>query len=348
MTTIGMKTTTGTHAAILGGGVIGLALARELAAHKLRVTVVDPQPPAMEASWAAAGMLAPDSEKHPDRHFRALQSAGRDLYPEYVAALEKESGRRVGFRTEGLLVVTTKGSVKEALREPELIWQPALFFPQEYSVDNRLLTAALMESCRKHGVQFVRAAAERVERSGESLRVFMQSSDPVEADIVINAAGCWAGQIDARGGHHHVRLDIRPLKGQIAAVRAEGWKLRYTVRNDHVYLVPRDDGRIIVGATMEEAGYDKSVDPRVIKKLLETGAHLVPKIRNAPLVESWAGLRPATRTGLPLIGETKIPGYYVAVGHLRNGILLAPITAKLLGQVIRGGRTPDLLKPFVP
>jgi glycine oxidase len=165
---------------------------------------------------------------------------------------------------------------------------------------------------------------------------------------VVNAAGCWAGRIAAQAGHVRVHLDIRPLKGQIAAVRAEGWKLRYTVRNEHVYLVPRDDNRIIVGATMEEAGYDKTVDTQAIHKLLESGAHLVPKIRNAPLVESWAGLRPATRTGLPLIGPTKIPGYYLAVGHLRNGILLGPLTAQFLGQVIRGGKTPELLRPFVP
>ena len=336
------------HAAILGGGVIGLALARELAAHNWRVTVVDPQPPATEASWAAAGMLAPDSEKHPDRHFRALQAAGRDAYPDYVAKLEKETGRRVGFRTEGLLVATPKGSVKEALREPELVWQPALFFPHEYSVDNRLLAAALVESCRKHGVEFVRDAATHVQRSGEMLKVAMQSGAALEAGTVVNAAGCWAGKIAAQNGHTHVQLDVRPLKGQIAAVRAEGWKLRYIVRNDHVYLVPRDDNRIIIGATMEEAGYDKSVDPQVIHKLLECGAHLVPKIRNAPLVESWAGLRPATRTGLPLIGPTKIPGYYVAVGHLRNGILLAPLTGQLLGQIIGGGKTPELLKPFLP
>jgi glycine oxidase len=338
----------GSHAVILGGGVIGLALARELAAHKLRVTIVDPQPPAMEASWAAAGMLAPDSEKHPDRHFRALQSAGRDLYPDYVAKLEKETDLRVGFRTDGLLVATPKGSVREALREPELVWQPAMFFPQEYSVDNRLLAAALVESCRKQGVGFVRAAATRVERSGDTLRLSLESGGLIEADTVVNAAGCWAGKIAAQNGRTHVHLEIRPLKGQIAAVRAEGWKLRYIVRNDHVYLVPRDDNRIIVGATMEEAGYDKTVNPQVIHKLLQCGAHLVPKIRNAPLVESWAGLRPATRTGLPLIGPTTIPGYYVAVGHLRNGILLAPLTAQLLGRVIRGEKTPELLKPFLP
>src|SRR5580658_9284050 len=166
-----MKTAALSHTVILGGGVISLALARELAAHNWRGTVVDPQPPAMEASWAAAGMLAPDSEKHPDRHFRALQAAGRDVYPDYVRHLEKETGRRVGFRTEGLLVATPKGSVKEALREPELVWQPAMFFPHEYSVDNRLLAAALIDSCRKHGVQFVREAAASVGRSGETLKV---------------------------------------------------------------------------------------------------------------------------------------------------------------------------------
>ncbi len=334
--------------AILGGGVVGLALARELAAHKLRVTVFDPQAPGLEASWAAAGMLAPDSEKHPDRHFRALQVAARDGYPEYVAALEKETGRRVGLRTDGLLMMSPKGTVKDALREPELVWQPALFFPGEYSVDNRLLCAALAQSCKKHRVEFVKAAATRVERSGEVLRVSSEARVLAEADAVVNSAGAWSGRISAQDGRHHVNLDIRPVKGQICAVRADGWKLRYMVRDEHVYLVPREDGRIVVGATMEDVGFDKSVDSGVIAKLLEGAAKLVPKIRNAPIVESWAGLRPASRTGLPLIGATTIPGYYVSVGHLRNGILLAPLSAQLLGQIILGGKTPELLKPFLP
>lgn len=329
---------------ILGGGVIGLSLARELsldvAGKRQPVTIVDPAPPATEASWAAAGMLAPDSERHPDRHFRALQAASRDLYPEYVSALEKETGKRIGLRTEGTIVISAKGTVKEALREPELIWQPALFFPRDYSVDNRLLTQALIASCQRRGVKFVKGTAAHVEAGA----VILEAGGAIEGATIVNAAGSWAGKIAARGVH----LEVRPVKGQMAAVLAEGWKLRYTVRDDHVYLVPRNDGRIIVGATMEEAGYDKTVDPQVIRKLLEAGAKLVPKIRNAKLVESWAGLRPATRTGLPVIGPTKIPGYYVATGHLRDGILLAPITAKLLAETIRAGKVAELLRPFAP
>ncbi len=327
---------------VVGGGVIGLGIARELATSS-RVTVLDPRDPGSEASWAAAGMLAPDSERHPDKHFRALQSASRDLYPEYVKALEKESGKRVGFRTEGTLVVGPKGSVKDALREPELIWQPAQFFPQDCSVDPRLLTAALIESCRRRGVEFVRGAAARVEPGSEG-GVIMEAGGKLDASVIVNAAGSWAGKISARGVH----LDVRPVKGQMAAVRADGWKLRHTVRDEHVYLVPRNDGRILVGATMEEAGYDKTVDLAAIRKLLEAGARLVPKIRNAPVIESWAGLRPATRTGLPMIGATKLPGYYLAVGHLRDGILLAPITARLLVEMIQSGKTPELLRPFTP
>jgi glycine oxidase len=328
---------------ILGGGIIGLSLARELAAHRQPVTVIDPAPPATEASWAAAGMLAPDSERHPDRHFRALQAASRDLYPEFVGVLEKETGKRVGLRTEGTIVVSAKGSVKEALREPELVWQPALFFPRDYSVDNRLLMQALLAACQKRGVKFIKGTAAHV----ESGAVILEAGGAIEGATIVNCAGSWAGKIAARGVHL-VHLDVRPVKGQMAAVLADGWKLRYTVRDEHVYLVPRNDGRIIVGSTMEEAGYDKTVDPQVIRRLLEAGAKLVPKIRNARLVETWAGLRPATRTGLPVIGPTRISGYYIAAGHLRDGILLAPITAKLLAETIRSGKTAELLRNFAP
>lgn len=325
---------------ILGAGVIGLSLARELAAHKQPVTIVDPAPPATEASWAAAGMLAPDSEHHPDRHFRALQAASRDLYPEYVRDLEKETGKRAGLRVDGTIVLSAKGAVSEALREPELVWRPAQFYPRDFSIDNRMLAAALIAACQKRGVKFVQAAASRVDAGV----VTLSDGSTLEASTIVNAAGSWAGKIAARGAH----IDVRPVKGQIAAVMAEGWKLRHTVRDEHVYLVPRNDGRIIVGATMEEAGYDKSVDEAAVRKLIEAGSRLLPKIRNSRLIDSWAGLRPATPTGLPLIGATKIPGYYIATGHLRDGILLAPITAKLLAETIRTGKTPDLLRHFLP
>src|SRR5258708_2699348 len=144
---------------ILGGGIIGLSLARELVSRDHPVTIVDPVQPASEASWAAAGMLAPDSERHPDRHFRALQAVSRDLYPDYVAKLEKETGKRCGLRTEGTIAIVSKnstppkgtaplkGSIKDALREPELIWQPAQFFARDFSIDNRLFNAALIDSC---------------------------------------------------------------------------------------------------------------------------------------------------------------------------------------------------------
>lgn len=327
---------------ILGGGVIGLALARELAAGEaaLSVTVIDPRPPASEASWAAAGLLAPDSEENSPGPFRELCVAARDLYPEYVKELEKETSQRVGLSTEGTLAVSPRGSVQEAMREPEMVWRPAIFYPREFSVDNRLLARALVASCRRRGVNFLSGAATGVEPS----HVLLAGGERIAAGVVINAAGCWASQIHAPG----VKIDVRPVKGQMAAVSAEGWTLRHNVRNEHIYLVPRDDGRILLGATMEEAGYDKTVDEKVIQGFLEAGAKLVPKIKNSPLVETWAGLRPATPSGLPVIGPTALPGYHLAVGHLRNGILLAPLTAQLLASVITKGKVPDLLKPFLP
>lgn len=323
---------------VIGAGVIGLAVARELAGGKNQVTVLDPAMPGTEASWAAAGMLCPDSEPHPHTGLQSLRLAARDLYPEFVAGLERETGLNVGFHTEGTLSFMPDGSVDEALREPEAVWRPARFFPNDYSVDNRRLTQALEKSCRERGVHFRPVAVRAVELAS----VVLADGQILAGDVIINAAGCWSSQIPAPG----VTFEVRPVKGQMAAVQAEGWSLRYIVRSDHVYLVPRYDGRILVGATMEESGYDKTVHKQTIDGLLSQAAQLVPKIRNAPVIETWAGLRPATPSGLPLIGPTSLPGYYLATGHFRNGILLAPITAQLLAESIRTGKTPPLLRPF--
>ncbi len=312
---------------VIGAGVIGLAVARELAGEKHQVTVLDPALPGTEASWAAAGMLCPDSEPVSDAGLQKLRLAARDHYPEFVADLERETEVNVGLHTEGTLLFTPDGSVDEALREPEAVWRPARFFPNDYCVDNRRLTQALEKSCRDRGVGFRPVAVRAVERS----QVLLAGGQVLAADVIINAAGCWASQIRAPG----VTFEVRPVKGQMAAVMAEGWGLRYVVRSEHVYLVPRFDGRILVGATMEEAGYDKSVVPETIEDLLKQAAQLVPKIRNAPVLETWAGLRPATPNGLPLIGPTSLPGYFLATGHFRNGILLAPITARLLAAAIK-------------
>lgn len=325
---------------VAGAGIIGLTVARELARAGARVTVVDPRPPASEASWAAAGMLSPSSDVHPPGAFRDLCLAARNLYPEYVAELERETSRPVGLRAHGAIVASMHGSVQEALREPEMIWRPALFYPEDMSVDNRLLTRALVESCRSRGVHFLTAAARAVEPGA----AILESGERIAGNAIINAAGSWAAQIQAPG----VSIQVRPVKGQMAAVRPQGWTLRCIVRDEHIYLVPRDDGRILLGSTMEEAGYDKTVDPQVIRGFLEAGGRLVPKVRNAPLVETWAGLRPATPSGLPLIGPTSLPGCYLATGHLRNGILLAPLTARLLAETILTGKVPKLLRPFRP
>jgi len=324
---------------VIGAGVIGLAIARELAGGKNHVTVLDPAMPGTEASWAAAGMLCPDSEPVSHAGLQKLRLAARDLYPEFVADLERETNVNVGLHTEGTVLFTPEGSVDEAIREPEAVWRPARFFPKDYSVDNRRLTQALETSCRERGVRFRPVAVRAVERS----QVLLADGQMLAADVIVNAAGCWSSQIPASG----VTFEVRPVKGQMAAVAAEGWSLRYVVRSEHVYMVPRFDGRILVGATMEEAGYDKAVRPETIKDLLNQAAQLVPKIRNAPVIETWAGLRPATPNGLPLIGPTSLPGYYLATGHFRNGILLAPITAQLLAEAIKTAKTPVLLRPFL-
>jgi glycine oxidase len=163
-----------------------------------------------------------------------------------------------------------------------------------------------------------------------------------EAPVVINCAGAWAAEIPPQP------LPIRPVKGQMLAVVARRGLLRHVVRGPDVYLVPRSDGRVLIGSTEEDAGFDKRVDPDTVQRLHQAAAILVAELGEARMLEAWAGLRPTSADGLPVLGRGMFEGYFVACGHFRNGILLAPITARLLAQMVRG-ETPSLdISPFSP
>jgi glycine oxidase len=349
---------------ILGAGIIGCALALELADDKLSVTVLEKGEPGREASWAAAGMLAPAAEHNGHPASTALARASAELYPGWAARLAARSALDLGYRTEGTLLVAFSEEEARLLpaaegeplsgdelhrREPALSARlvSGVYLPHDHQVDNRVLLAALLQAARAAGVEFRTGteARELLIESGRAVGVRLADGSRLDAGAVVNAAGCWAGRM----GPIAARLaPTRPVRGQVVALRREQPLLRHVVRSARAYLVPRADGRLLIGSTMEDAGYDKSVTPGVLRRLLAATREMIPAAAAMVFAEAWAGLRPDTPDHLPILGATDVENFFVATGHFRNGILLAPITARLLTEVILGRRPSLSLEPFSP
>ncbi len=335
-------------AIILGAGIIGLSLARELRRHGASVLIIERSEPGREASHAAAGMLAPWGGDLPPS-LQSLAVASARMYPEFVAEIEDESGDKVDLRDQGAIVFFSEhehgelpdGSAPltpEELRklEPCLSANGRAAKLQDRSVDPRALAQASFHAARHHNVDVVSGSqVTEIRREGEGLSIHTTHSH-YSAATVVNCCGAWAGQIKVQGAET-CSVPARPVKGQMLSVVApQRGLLQHVVRAPEVYLVPRSDGRILIGATVEEAGFDKRVDPADIRRLHQQAAKLVPQLAEAKMLEAWAGLRPSTPDDLPILSATEVPGYFVATGHFRNGILLAPITAQLVGQLARG------------
>jgi glycine oxidase len=333
-------------AIIVGAGIIGLSLARELRRHGMSVLVVERGEPAREASYAAAGMLAPWGGDLPPTLQRLAVASAR-MYPDFAAEVEDESGHKVDLRDQGAIVFVPenernhlpKGMTAlppEELRrlEPHLSGGGCTVRFEERSVDPRALSPAALQAARHHNVDVVSGSAVlRVTREGAGLSVHTTHSRYAGA-LVVNCCGAWSGEIGAEGVGS---VPARPVKGQMLSVLPpQRAMLRHVVRAPGVYLVPRSDGRILIGATSEEAGFDKRVDDMQIRQLHERATKLVPNLKEARMLEAWAGLRPGCPDGLPILSATRMPGYFIATGHLYNGILLAPITARLMSQLVRG------------
>ena len=354
---------------IIGAGIIGLALARELRRRGHRVLLIDRGPPAHEASWAAGGLLAPSSEAAGPGDFFELCRASAVLYPDFTRALEEETDLPCGYRGEGTIVVYHEETERRQLEqrfawqrdagipiahlddrecrtlEPQLRAPGGFLLPGDCQVDNRLLCAALLESCRRNGVAFVPGEAVAVSSERDrATGVLLRDETRLPADAVVNAAGAWAGQIAAPGG----APPVRPVKGHMLAMRVDPAWLAHVVHDSAVYMAPRRDGRLIAGSTMEDVGFDRGIDPAAIARLRAAAERLVPRLRHAELAETWVGFRPAFPDRRPRIGPAALPGYFLATGHFRNGILLAPITAQLLAPVIEGASPDPLLVPFLP
>jgi glycine oxidase len=205
---------------------------------------------------------------------------------------------------------------------------------------------ALVQSCRARGVEFILGKPVlAVERDGSRASGVRLENERIQAGQVVNAAGCWAGSIEVPG---LAAAPIRPVKGQMLALQSDSLRLRHVARSQHVYVVPRAGGRFVIGSTMEEAGFDKTSRVGPLTGLLNIAQRICPEVARSALVEHWAGLRPASSDGLPVLGPTSLDGYFVALGHFRNGILLAPVTADILAGWLLRGKPPILADAFLP
>jgi len=365
---------------VVGGGVIGLAIAWRLAAAGGAVTVVDPAP-GRGASWAAAGMLAPVTEaSYGEQSLLALDldSAGR--YPRFVAELEELTGATIGYRTTGTLAVAADTGDRAVLtelhafqsrlglqaevltgrecRSLEPMLAPSirggLFVAGDHQVDNRRLSAALLTALERSGgrLRRERVGSVLVERDRVS-GVRLAGGERVDAPTVVLAAGCWSGTLG--GLPEDVLPPVRPVKGQILRLRGLGrprpflhHSVRALVAGGHVYVVPRLDGEVVVGATVEEMGFDTTVTAGAVYELLRDARTALPGLSELELVESHAGLRPGSPDNAPMLGPTALPGLVVATGHYRNGILLTPVTADVISAYVATGVLPAVAAPFLP
>ncbi|MGH3184315.1 MAG: FAD-dependent oxidoreductase, partial [Streptosporangiaceae bacterium] len=348
---------------VVGGGLVGLALARELHRQGLQVELFEaegyPPAPAASASWAGAGMLAAYQTTQPA--LRPLAIAAARLYPHWTRELEQETALPSGYRPGGSLFLTDRGHAAPepapggwqrltprqlTTCEPGLVWSGAAAWciANDHSVDNRLLLAALLASLHRHGVAVrTHSRVEAVAAVPAGLAVTALGITHT-ARTVVNCAGAWAGLLPAPA-----LAPVRPRKGQILRLRSVATP-RHVIAAPGVYLVPRADGEVLVGATVEDAGFDTAVSPAVIGELRHRAEALLPALAGAELTEAWAGYRPCSPDELPLIGPTAAPGYWLAAGHFRDGILLAPITAKILARAIATGHLTRALnlQPFAP
>lgn len=356
---------------IVGAGIIGAAVARELAAEGMEVVLLERQQPATEATWAAAGMLAPSPEAEEFPSMVPLSRASLDLYPEFVAGIEAESGIRVGLQRKGALLAffgpdgeKERSACQAGLGRLGFVCQPlsgdevrrrepalnrevtaSLWLCDEAIVDNRTLGRAVVVAAQRRGA-VVRHGTEvsQLLLEGNRCRGVIAAGERIPAAHVVIAAGCFSGRIGSLGQF----APTRPVRGQMVALDPGSVRPATAIRSKRGYLVPREDGRVLAGSTLEDAGYDKSVTPQGLRRILDAAVELAPALNNAPILETWSGLRPDSPDHLPILGPTSIEGLSIATGHYRNGILLAPITAKLAKQWLLKQHTDLPLDSFSP
>jgi glycine oxidase len=356
---------------IVGAGVIGSAIAYVLSlSTDLNVVVVERGTPGCEASNAAAGVLAVASGQAGRGVLFELRRASAAMFPDWVAALEDETGAALGYRRSGLLSLALSDSqasdlqelvghrIAQGLRcelldraavlstEPAVnpqVHAAALFF-DDCCIDNVQLVRALVAACRRRGVQFLLGTAVRsLAGTHRGVKVTLQN-DCIEAGVAVVAAGAWSSELLATCA---VKAPVRPARGEMLAVKPTTWRLQHTLSAGDGYLVPRVGGEVLIGSTMAFAGYDKQVTAAGVAGLLAAAEHIVPGIGALPVMRSWAGLRPCSTIRRPIIARLpRVDNVILATGHHRNGILLAPITGKLVAEMITGAAPSVPLQPL--
>ncbi len=348
---------------IVGAGVIGCATAWELVKSGLRVTVLERGQPGCEASGAAAGMLAAETLEGRQGLYALLARMSRDLYGSLADELREASGVDIERQTTGHLHLLAEESEFDGhippgaeLLSPEdvLRLEPAvgpkirgaILFRGNHWVNNPRLVTALVQAASRRGVEFfLGSEVEEILRAGDRVGGVRGRNLRIESGAVVVTAGAWCGML--RG--LTPQLMVEPVKGQMLAVQTIPSVIRHCVYRDEIYLVPRPSGELLIGATVERAGYEKHVTPEGLQWLLTEALAAVPALAQRPVLRSWAGLRPAVADGLPVIGPWPgLKGCFVATGHFRNGILLAPITAQLLREWVTGKHPTLPMEPFLP
>ncbi|MDQ0786463.1 glycine oxidase ThiO [Streptomyces sp. B3I8] len=365
---------------VVGGGLIGLVTAWRTAGRGLSVTVLDPEPGG-GAAQVAAGMLAAVTElHHGEQTLLALNLESARRYPDFAAELTEVTGHDLGYRRCGTLAVALDADDRAHLRDLHALqgrsglaseWlsgrecrrlepllapgvRGGLRVDGDHQIDPRRLAAALVVACERAGVVFHRACAERLTVAGDrATGVVTGDGTAFTAGQVVLAAGSASGRL--AGVPDAVLPPVRPVKGQVVRLTVPkryapflSRTVRAVVRGSHVYLVPRENGELVLGATSEELGWDTTVTAGGVYELLRDAHELVPGITELPLTETRAGLRPGSPDNAPLLGPTGLDGLLLATGHYRNGVLLTPVTGDVMADVLTTGVLPEEARPFSP
>jgi glycine oxidase len=357
-------------AIVIGGGVIGCTIAWKVAQQGAKVTLLERGRIGCEASRAAAGMLSPQGENQTPGPFFDMCLRSRSMYRQFAEELADASGIDVEYNDEGTLFVVVEGE-NEGEKTRWTSWQldaglslerltahevrkrePAvtassttgIFLPEEHQIENRRLMEALEVAMKRAGVQVIEdtnVMALTTERG--RIAGVVSGRERFEAGTVIVAAGTWSSPLLAPLG---LNIKLIPARGQMIAVKGVTRPIARVLHSSKVYLVPRRDGRILIGSTVEYSGFRKAVTAGAVSHLLSAALELVPSLEQLHIVEAWSGLRPDTPDHLPIIGPSGVDNLLLATGHFRNGILLAPVTAELVSGLVTSGDLPDRLKPF--
>ncbi|MEU0024107.1 glycine oxidase ThiO [Streptomyces sp. NPDC006335] len=365
---------------VVGGGIIGLVTAWRAAQRGLTTAVVDPEPGG-GAAQVAAGMLAAVTELHyGEQTLLGLNLASAQRYPDFAAELTELTGLDLGYRRCGTLAVALDADDRAHLRELHALQRQSglesewlsgrecrrlepmlapgvrggLRVDGDHQIDPRRLTRALLAACERAGVVFHRTWARRLLVVGDrAAGVATTDGEELGADQVVLAAGSLSGRLE--GVPQALLPPVRPVKGQVLRLTVPprlapflSRTVRAVVRGSQVYLVPRESGELVIGATSEELGWDTTVTAGGVYELLRDAHELVPGITELPLTETRAGLRPGSPDNAPLLGPTDLPGLLLATGHYRNGVLLTPVTGDAMAHALTTGELPEEARPFTP